>query len=155
MDAPQKKKKTAILISACLIGIPCRYDGAGNRLPQAEDLKKRYNLIPFCPECYGGLATPRPPAEIQADGRVCTQEGLDVSEAFDKGAQHAVTICQDFSIRYALLKANSPSCGPTTTYDGSFSHTLTNRSGLTAKALIEHGVKVYSELDFPYDDDLK
>ena len=147
MNARNKKKAMPILVSACLLGIRCRYDDTSKPNPQVQALQKDFALIPFCPEEFAGLPTPRPPAECQADGRVINTEGEDVTDAFMRGAAQAVCLCQDFQISYAILKERSPSCGPHTRYDGSFSSTLIQAPGLTAKALTEKGITVLSEED--------
>ena len=130
----KKKKPIPILVSACLLGIKCRYDGASKPNQRVISHDRTFSYIPFCPECDGGLPTPRPPAEIQEDGRVVNKEGKDVTAAYQKGASHAVTICQDFNIHYAILKSKSPSCGPTSSYDGTFTRTLIDRPGIAAQA---------------------
>ena len=122
-----------ILVSACLLGTPCRYDGASRpcgELARLEVLGHR--RIPVCPEVMGGLPTPRPPAELQRDGRVVDRAGKDVTEAYRLGAE-------------AVLKERSPSCGRGQIYDGSFTGRLTEGSGVTARLLEEHGVQVYGE----------
>ena len=143
-----KKKPIPILVSACLLGIKCRYDGASKPNATVVSKDRTFAYIPFCPECDGGLPTPRPPAECQPDGRVINSEGKDVTAAYHKGAAHAVTICKDFDIHYAILKSKSPSCGPTSRYDGSFTRTLVTQPGIAAQALQEAGITVFSETDF-------
>ena len=143
-----KKKPIPILVSACLLGIKCRYDGASKPHAAVLSHDRAFAYIPFCPECDGGLPTPRPPAECQPDGRVVNREGKDVTAAYQKGAAHAVTICKDFNIHYAILKSKSPSCGPTSRYDGSFTRTLIEQPGIAAQALREAGITIFSENDF-------
>lgn len=147
-NKPTKKQPAMVLVSACLLGVACRYDGESK--PNAEILahNREFSFIPFCPETYGGLATPRPPAEIQPDGRVINAEGEDVTAAYEAGAARAVTLCRDFHISHAILKSRSPACGPTSSYDGSFTHTLCPRPGCAARALQEAGITVFSEEDF-------
>ena len=144
-----KEKPEMVLVSACLLGIACRYDGASRPNEKLLALQKKYALIPFCPECYGGLPTPRPAAEIQPDGRVLNSEGEDVTAAYEAGASRALTLCRDFGIRRAILKSRSPACGVHTTYDGSFTKTLTERPGIMARALLEAGVEVVSAESLP------
>lgn len=147
-----KKKPTMILVSACLLGVACRYDGESKPNPRILAYNRNYSLIPFCPETYGGLSTPRSPAEIQPDGRVVNSDGADVTAAYQTGASQAVTLCRDFHIHYAILKSRSPACGPDCSYDGSFTHTLVPRPGCTAQALMDAGVAVFS--DETFDDSL-
>ena len=102
--------KSNLLISECLCGVCCRYDGDHNQIDYLEELKSLYNLIPVCPEVLGGLLTPRPPAE-RIGNRVQTKNGIDVTEQFKRGAELALAIAIDKNCLCALLKAKSPSCG--------------------------------------------
>lgn len=138
-------KKKAI-VSACLLGVECRYDGGSNRLPdeKLERLKEKYELIPVCPECYGGLTTPRVPSERVGD-KVVSKTGTDVTAEFSRGAQAALYLAKLFGADIAVLKENSPSCGSGTVYDGSFSGTLTSGDGVAAQLLKENGVTVIGE----------
>lgn len=139
---------TTILVSACLLGIPCRYDGKSKPNDRVLAHNQTFSYIPFCPECYGGLDTPRPAAEIQSDGSVKTKEGVDVTHAYQKGAARAVALCRDFNIHYAILKSKSPACGVTTSYDGTFTRTLVERPGVAAAALQKAGILTFSEDTF-------
>lgn len=141
------KPTPTVLVSACLLGIPCRYDGKAKPNEDVIKHSRDYCYIPFCPECYGGLDTPRPPAEIQADGSVMTEEGVDVTAAYQKGAERAVSLCRDFHIDFAILKSKSPACGVHSSYDGHFTRTLIARPGVCARALMDAGISVYSEDD--------
>ncbi len=132
------------MISACLLGCRCRYDGASKTHPLAEALARRYELVPVCPEQLGGLATPRTPAE-RRDGRVVTRDGQDVTGAYARGAEEAVRLAKLYRCRCALLKERSPSCGHGAIYDGTFSGCLTEGSGVTAQLLEEQGIPVYGE----------
>lgn len=115
-----------ILVSHCFLGEPCRYDGASRLDRQIIELHRAgHNLIPVCPEVLGGLDVPRSPAEIQPDGRVVTQDGQDVTEAYRSGAERAVEIARENGCTVAILKARSPSCGCGEVYDGTFTHTVT------------------------------
>lgn len=136
-----------ILISACLYGQPVRYDGQDNLVthPQLQEWKAQGRLVVLCPEVSGGLPTPRPPAEIQPDGGVVTNEGGDVTAAFQAGANQAVEICRQHQIKLALLKENSPSCGSHFIYNGQFSGTKVAGQGLTTAALQANGIRVFSE----------
>ena len=133
-----------ILVSACLLGVCCRYDGQSKACLAALELLKRHELIPICPEQLGGLPTPRPPAEIQGN-RVINREGVDVTAQYQKGAEEAARLYQLFHCDCAVLKARSPSCGCGEIYDGSFSGTLISGDGITAQTLKRLGVRVLTE----------
>ena len=132
-----------ILISACLLGACCRYDGASKAHPLAALLAERHTLVPVCPEQLGGLPTPRPPAERRG-GRVVTQSG-DVTEQYLRGAEETLKLCKLLGCEAAVLKERSPSCGRGQVYDGTFSGTLTAGDGVTAELLVAHGIPVYGE----------
>lgn len=138
--------KEKVLISACLLGVNCKYNGGNNKLPDEmiERLAEKLELIPVCPECYGGLTTPRTPAERLGD-RVVTKTGADVTEQFEKGAAAALHLARLLGAKSAILKANSPSCGSGTIYDGSFSGVLVPGDGVTAELLKKHGINVTDE----------
>ena len=136
--------KQNLLISECLCGICCRYDGDHNQLDCIEKLKSLYNLIPVCPEVMGGLSTPRPPAE-RIGNSIRTENGIDVTEQFKYGAVQALTIAIDTGCQYALLKAKSPSCGYGEIYDGTFTRTLVNGIGVTSELLLQHNIHIYTE----------
>lgn len=133
-----------ILISACLLGCACRYDGKSKMHPAIELLGAKHTLIPVCPEIYGGLPTPRPPSEIVGD-RVQNSAGADVTDAYRRGADEALRLAELFGCKVAVLKAKSPSCGKGKVYDGTFSRTLTDGDGVTAALLQKHGIIVYTE----------
>ena len=133
-----------ILISACLTGSNCKYNGGNNLNPKIDSLLEKYDLIPFCPEEEGGLLTPRNPSEIKGD-KVYMDNGHDVTDNFNKGAKKALMLCLYLKIKIAVLKERSPSCGTHQIHDGSFSNTLIEGMGITAKLLKENGIKVYSE----------
>lgn len=134
------------LISACLLGAECKYSGGSNALPEdtLAALREKYELIPVCPECYGGLTTPRAPSERRGD-KVVSKTGADVTAQFQRGAQTALHLAEIFGARLAILKENSPSCGSGTIYDGTFTGTLTQGDGVTAELLKKHGIKVIGE----------
>ncbi len=138
--------KERVIISACLLGFDCKYDGGNNRLPEEKlgMLREKYELIPVCPECCGGLTTPRTPSERLGD-RVVSKTGADVTEQFCKGAQAALCLARLFDVKCAILKANSPSCGSGTVYDGTFTGTLVSGDGVTAELLKAHGIKLINE----------
>lgn len=133
-----------ILISACLLGCACRYDGKSKTHPAALLLREKHTLIPVCPEIYGGLPTPRLPSEIVGD-KVQNSAGADMTEAYGQGAAEALRLAELFGCKVAVLKAKSPSCGKGKVYDGTFSRTLTDGDGVTAALLQKHGIKVYTE----------
>ena len=135
-----------VLVSACLLGVRCRYDGKAQPCPGALRLMQEAELIPVCPEQLGGLPTPRVPAERRGD-RVVNRAGEDVTEAFLRGAEQACLLAEAFGAKWALLKARSPSCGSGTIYDGSFAGRLVPGSGVAAQALAARGLRVFSEQD--------
>ena len=137
-----------LLVSACLLGERVRYDGESKPLAELDwllQLKAQQRLFVICPEMAGGLGVPRAKAEQRGE-KVITIEGADVSREFELGAEMALSMCQQHNIGYALLKAKSPSCGNQTIYDGTFSGTLVEGMGVTAQALANNGIQVYSEL---------
>ena len=135
-----------LLISACLLGVNCKYNGGNNRLPEEAlaALRARYELVPVCPETAGGLPTPRIPSE-RRDSGVWNREGEDVTGAYQKGAEAALRLARRLGCSRALLKERSPSCGSGMIYDGSFTGMLIPGRGVTAELLLEAGVTVYSE----------
>lgn len=138
-----------MLISACLLGISSRYDGRSKTVIDGETMKRlseKYELVPFCPEIYGGLPTPRVPSERVGD-RVVMKDGTDVTENYAKGANEALLLCRLLGIKKALLKERSPSCGKNVIYDGSFTGVLTERDGVAAELLISEGIEVFTESD--------
>ncbi len=136
--------KPALLVSACLMGVDCRYDGGGKRLEGLDLLMAACRVVPVCPEQLGGLPTPRVPSE-RAGRRVLNREGADVTLAFLRGAEQACRLARLYGARLALLKARSPSCGQGEVYDGSFTGRLVPGQGVTAQALADMGVAVYNE----------
>ncbi len=133
-----------ILVSACLLGTPCRYDGESRPDNAVLALLQKHTLIPICPEILGGLSTPRVPAERQGE-RVINREGVDVTAAYERGAKEALRLASLYNAKAALLKAKSPSCGKGEIYDGSFSCRLTDGNGVTAEALLSAGIPVFTE----------
>ena len=146
-----------VLVSACLLGQPVRYDGRASGHPDVlRQWQAEGRVVPLCPEVAGGLPTPRPPAEIpggqgaqvfDGGGQVLTVTGEDVSAAFLAGAQQALALVRQHGIRVAVLKAGSPSCGNRLTYDGTFSGVKVPGEGVTATLLRREGVQVFSELE--------
>ena len=144
------KNKPKILISACLLGENCKYNGGNNAdaIPAdaLDKLDQIYELIAVCPESMGGLATPREPAEICAKGRVLTKfSGRDVTREFLSGAQICADIARKNGCKIAVLKERSPSCGSGWIYDGSFTGRIVSGDGITAAALKKLGVRVVGE----------
>ena len=141
-----------ILVSACLLACPCRYDGQAKADAAVLALAREgVTLIPVCPEQLGGLPTPRAGAEIQPSGRVLTSDGRDVTRQYQSGAQSALRIAILLGCRTAILKARSPSCGCGRVYDGTFSRTLTDGWGCAADALRSAGVRVMTEEELSSD----
>lgn len=137
-------EKETLLMSACLMGVACRYDGGAKTLPQLPRLMERYHVVPVCGEAMGGLPTPRPASERVGE-RVCSCQGADVTAAFRRGAEQVLALARLYGANRALLKERSPSCGSGTIYDGSFSGTLTAGWGVTAELLRDAGIAVYGE----------
>lgn len=133
-----------VLVSACLLGIGCRYDGKHKANSEVLKLGEKYNLIPVCPEIYGGLPTPRVPSERIGD-KVMMKNGNDVTENYQRGAREALELCRIYNIKTAVLKERSPSCGKGEIYDGTFSGTLTERDGVTSELLGANGIRVLGE----------
>ena len=132
-----------IIVSACLAGYRCRYDGKTVPNEEIVALVKRGEAIPVCPEMLGGLPCPRTPSERTADGaRVLMRDGKDVTEAFERGAVETLRLARLYGCDRAILRARSPSCGCGKIYDGSFSGTLRDGSGVTAELLLQNGVAV-------------
>ena len=130
-----------MIVSACLAGFPCRYDGKAKPCAEAVELVRAGKAIPVCSEQLGGLPTPRPPCEIRS-GRVIDTCGADRTESFHRGAQAVLTLAQTYGATQALLQNRSPSCGTGWIYDGTFSKTLTAGDGITARLLKENGIQV-------------
>lgn len=137
-------EKEAVLISGCLLGLCCRYDGKSKLNENISALSEKYYLIPVCPEQLGGLKTPRNPSEI-INGRVISPAGDDVTAEYRRGAEEALRLARLFGCKKAILKEHSPSCGFGKIYDGSFSGTLVGGSGIAAALLAENGIAVFGE----------
>jgi len=136
----------AILVSRCLLGIPCRYDGASRPCPDVAALAEKYELVPICPECDGGLPVPRPAGERRGN-RVETEDGRDLTAHYLRGAKIALRRAKETGATVAVLKSKSPSCGVGEIYDGSFSRRLTAGDGVTAELLRANGIELYTEND--------
>lgn len=135
-----------ILVSACLLGVACRYDGKRKPNEAVIALKEKYNLIPVCPEIMGGLPTPRLPSEIRGE-TVIMENGEDVTDKYSKGAEETLRLARLFGCGKAVLKEKSPSCGSGRIYDGTFSKTLTEGNGVTAGMLLANGIRVAGETE--------
>jgi uncharacterized protein YbbK (DUF523 family) len=136
-----------IIVSACLLGVACNHRGLASPSAAVAALAADSRLIAVCPEVAGGLPTPRPAAEQQPDRRVRTADGSDVTDAFSRGAEHAVNLARAVGATRAVLKARSPSCGCHQVYDGTFTRTLRPGLGVTAAALQAAGLAVVSDED--------
>ena len=136
--------KKKLLVSACLLGEACRYDGKSKGNDAVRALAEKYELIGVCPEVAGGLATPRSPAERQGM-RVIAESGADVTANYRRGAEAALALYAREGCCAAVLKAKSPSCGSGEIYDGSFSRRLVPGDGVTAELLKAHGITVLTE----------
>ncbi|HSS08245.1 MAG TPA: DUF523 domain-containing protein [Acidimicrobiales bacterium] len=139
--------RPVIIVSACLLGVACNHRGLASPSPAVAELGNTARLIPVCPEVAGGLATPRSAAELQSDGSVSTAGGADVTDAYSRGAAHAVDLARASGAGRAVLKARSPSCGCHEVYDGTFTRTLRQGMGVTADALRAAGLEVVSDED--------
>ena len=148
-----KKQTSTALVSACLLGVSCKYDGGNNRNEEVIRLAEKMRLIPVCPEQLGGLTTPRTPAVIIGEC-VHTKDGKDVTKQFRKGAREALRLAQLFKCECAILKANSPSCGCGSVYDGTFSGRKVSGDGVTAALLKENGIRVCTEKEIENREEL-
>ena len=133
-----------VLVSACLLGVRCRYDGASKPLPGLERLLDAIDPVPVCPEQLGGLPTPRTPAE-RCGRFVVARDGTDVTAQYERGAQEALRLAQLTGCTLALLKEKSPSCGCGRIYDGTHTGRLTDGNGVAVELLLQNGVRVFGE----------
>src|SRR3989304_8968989 len=155
-----------VLVSACLVGEPVRYNGGKNRCNSTilQRWLREGRVVPVCPEVEGGLPVPRPAAEIaggaggrkvlSGEARVMNAKARDVSAEFIAGARHALQLAREKGIRIAVLKEGSPSCGSGSTHDGRVSRMRIQQPGVTAAMLQEAGIKVFSEEQLREADDL-
>ena len=141
-----------ILVSACLAGVNCRYDGKNSESEFVADLVKQGCAIPVCPEQLGGAPTPRTPCEItvfeNGDVKVLSKDGRDMTETFAKGAEKVLEIAKANGTTKAILKSNSPSCGCGFVYDGTFTGTKIPGNGFTAELLMKNGIEVITEKEW-------
>ena len=142
-----------ILVSACLLGVPCRYDGRSCPEPALVELAARGKALPCCPEVLGGLGVPHPPAEIvggdgedvlEGRARVLNIRGQDATAKYLRGAQAALRLARCWGIRRAILKSHSPSCATCRIYDGTFTGRLREGQGVTAALLRREGLELWS-----------
>ena len=136
-----------IIVSACLLGTNCKYNGGNNYNQELMEHLKEYEIIPICPECSGGLPTPRIPSEIIGE-KVINKEGIDVTNNYLSGAIKAIELAKGNNIKVAILKAKSPSCGEGKIYDGTFTNTLIDGDGITVRMFKSEGIKVYTENNY-------
>ena len=156
METTPEVRPELVLVSACLAGCECRFDGGANPSRKVGELVAQGRAIQVCPEEDGGLPTPRPPAEIVGgDGhdvlagraRVMTRDGRDVTDIYVAGAEKALATAVAAGVKKAVLKSRSPSCGHGVIYDGTFSHTQIQGDGVAAALLTQHGIEVVTEAD--------
>lgn len=138
------------LISSCLVGINCKYNGSNTLQEKLRDLMLSGIAIPVCPEMLGGLSAPREPCEI-VDGKVVGKSGKDYTKAFHDGAQKVLAMCQSLGITKVILQSRSPSCGYGKIYDGTFTGSFVEGNGITADLLSKNGIKVYNESNWNED----
>ncbi len=136
-----------IIVSACLAGVKCRYDGRSKPSKKIINLIKKGKAIPICPEQLGGLSTPRNACEQKGD-KVFTKDGKDLTFEFQKGAEEGLKIALLVNCKKAILKSKSPTCSSSKIYDGSFSRNLIDGEGVFCKLLRKHNIKVYDENNF-------
>lgn len=143
--------KSKIVVSACLYGHCCKYDGTNNLLRDKtfQILKNTGRLIPVCPEELGGLSTPRVPCEIN-DGKVFNKDGVDVTSEFELGAEKALAIAKENRVRVAIFKQSSPSCGCKMIHDGTFTGTKIKGEGIAARKFVEAGIPVFDETEVSF-----
>lgn len=144
------------LVSACLLGVKCSWNGGDNKNIKVLEILKREILIPVCPEQLGGLRTPRPPQEIRCGSggdvlegkrKVLNKKGEDVTREFIKGAEETLRIAELFNIKEFVGKSGSPSCGCGKIYDGSFTGKIVKGDGVTSALLKRSGIRVFTEED--------
>ncbi len=139
-----------ILVSACLVGINCKYNGGNNYNEKIYNLVKEGKAIPVCPEQLGGLKTPRYPSEIKfCKNKRCVinNQGEDVTENFVRGANEVLNLVKKLNINKAILKSRSPSCGYKKVYSGNFDGKLVNGNGILTDLLLENNIEIISSDD--------
>ena len=136
-----------IIVSACLAGVNCRYDGKSSPCQKVISLVKQGRAIPVCPEQLGGLSTPRKPAELK-NNKITSIDGDDLTKEFKRGAKEGLKIAKYVNCKKAILKSKSPSCGSEKIYDGTFTGNTVKGVGIFAKLLKKYNIKVISEIDY-------
>lgn len=134
------------LVSACLLGHNCKYNGGNNDNAAVRAFLQDRDYVVFCPERASGLPAPRLPSEIRED-KVYSKAGEDVTAEFRSGAEKALAFCKSHGVTHAVLKARSPSCGVHAVYDGSFTGKVVPGQGVTARLLRENGIELLDEED--------
>ena len=133
--------KDKIAVSACLLGVNCKYDGTNNLNTKLYELLKDKRVFVICPEVFSGMSTPRVPSEAFKE-KVLSELGDDVTYLFDKGAESTLNFLKEYGVTQVILKDGSPSCGYTYIYDGTFNHKRISGMGITTKALVDAGIEV-------------
>lgn len=141
-----------LLVSACLLGRRCKYNGGHNRSEAVLAYLDGKDYLPICPETMGGLTAPRPPAEIQPDGSVKDRDGRDVTAQFQAGAKAVLELAETHRPALVICKANSPSCGCGRVYDGSFTGCTIPGNGIAAQMLLDAGYAVCTEENLPTEE---
>lgn len=136
--------KEKVLVSACLLGVNCKYDGQNNENNKVLKYLQDKEIIPICPEIMGGLSTPRNPSE-RVENKVLTNKGADVTKNFLKGAEETLKLAKKLNVHKAILKARSPSCGYQKIYNGTFKHQIIEGNGVTAELLKNNGFEILTE----------
>lgn len=144
---PEMSKRETVLVSACLLGENCKYNGGNNYNEVLDEFLKNKKVIPVCPERDGGLPAPRASVEL-IDNVPYDKDGNCYEEAFQKGIAMALKAATAEEIDYAVLQSRSPTCGVRRVYDGTFSGKLTEGNGRLVQALKEQGIKVYDVMEF-------
>lgn len=139
----------AYVVSACLAGFHCKYDGGSNPCPEIVELFQKGLAIPVCPETLAALPSPRAPSEILPNGKVASKNGEDLSAAFERGAAFALDLALKSGCRKAILKSRSPSCGCGQIYDGTFTGNLRPGNGKWTEKLLDAGFEIWTEENWP------
>lgn len=152
VDAVSCGSRPSLGVSACLLGVPCRFDGDARPSDSVQKLaswckEKGCRVVRACPERLGGLASPRPPAELAPDGRVFDATGLDATDRFVEGAQRAFDKLRGAGVHFAVLKSKSPSCACHEVFDGTFSGRLVPGMGVVARLCAGAGIGLADEND--------
>ena len=137
-------KKGSVLVSSCLLGEDCKYNGQNNYNEKVVEYLKDYDIIPICPEVLAGFSIPREPLEI-CNCRLITKSGKDYTKEMDAACQTIIKIIKEKKPLFAILKARSPSCGKGEIYDGTFTHTIVSKNGMAADVILNGGIKVFTE----------